>query len=171
MLKMVADISSLHNIQDYFQPIQQPPSTKRVIIKVTTAMVVYKEWLDLQRMSEKFQYHYTYLLTTLCLCFDDSTFQVCFQTALKENITSQPSTSNQSSAEPKEFQFKQFLALHMLGMCSLTFLHRLYITSSFNCSFLPSTTNIYETAGWIPFCSASLKFFILVLSPHNSCIF
>jgi hypothetical protein len=38
-LKMVDDISWPHNIQDYYQPIDQPPITNRVIIKVTTAMV------------------------------------------------------------------------------------------------------------------------------------
>jgi hypothetical protein len=56
-LKMVADISWPYNIQDYCQPIQRPPITKSVTIKVTTAMDANKVWLDVQRMSQKFQYH------------------------------------------------------------------------------------------------------------------
>lgn len=151
-LKMVADISWPHNIQDYYQPREQPPITKRVIIKVTTAMVAYKVWLDVQRMSEKFQYHYTYLLTILCLfwwlCNSKFASKQLSKQMLHHNL---PYLTTAVQNDQRTFNSSHSRRYRQLSMCTFSWVCVLWTfcinyTLLLHPSILLPTTNIYKTA-------------------------
>jgi hypothetical protein len=148
-LKMVADISWPHNIQDYCQPIEQHPITKRVLIKVTTAMFAYKVRLDVQRMSEKFQYRYTYLLTILCLfwwlCNSKFASKQLSKQMLHHNLPhlTRAVQNDQSTFNSSHSQHYRHAENVVFELPAST-IHYFFIVQLL--SFLLPTTNIYDTA-------------------------
>ena len=152
-LKMVADISWLHNTQDHYQPIEQPPITKESLLSLQ------QPWLHIRYgwkcsgclRNSSITAHTDHSLFVLMAL----QFQVCFQAALKANVTSQPSISNQNSAEwPKDFQLKPFSALetaeYVFFELPASTIHYFFFLQLL--SFLLPTRIIYETVVQTSFC-------------------
>ena len=141
--------------KDYYQQIQQPPITKKVIIKVTTAMVAYKLRLDMHRMSEKFQYHYTYLLTILCLfwwlCnskFASKQFSKQMLHHILPYLTRAVQNDQRTfnSSHSRRYRHAEYVFFeHPPSTIHYFFILQLL-------SFLLPTTNIYKTAVQTSFC-------------------
>lgn len=125
----------------------------------------------MHRMSEKFQYHYTYLLTILCLFW-----QLCNSKFVSKQLSKQmlhhnlpyltTAVQNDQTTFKSSHYWRYRQAEYVFFELPASTIHYFFILQLL--SFLLPMKNIYKTAVQTSFCYVSLMFFILVLSPHNN---